>query len=67
MGVLVPDQIPVLVEHAAKTARFSDVRLLGYVNRIDEETQTQFFRSDDAPPDGSAYVAFRGTDDTIVG
>lgn len=67
MGVLVPDQIPVLVEHAAKTARFSDVRLLGYVNRIDEKTQTQFSALTMLLPDGSAYVAFRGTDDTIVG
>ena len=67
MGVLVPDQIPVLVEHAAKTARFSDVRLLGYVNRIDEKTQTQFSAVTMLLPDGSAYVAFRGTDDTIVG
>ena len=67
MGVLVPDQIPVLVERAAKTARFSDIRLLGYVNRIDEETQTQFSAMTMLLPDGSAYVAFRGTDDTIVG
>lgn len=67
MGVLVPDQIPVLVEHAAKTARFGDIRLLGYVNRIDEETQTQFSALTMLLPDGSAYVAFRGTDDTIVG
>lgn len=67
MGVLVPDQIPVLVEHAAKTARFGDIRLLGYVNRIDEETQTQFSAVTMLLPDGSAYVAFRGTDDTIVG
>ena len=67
MGVLVPDQIPVLVEQAAKTTRFSDVRLLGYVNRIDEETQTQFSAMTMLLPDGSAYVAFRGTDDTIVG
>ena len=67
MGVLVPDQIPVLVEHAAKTARFQDLGLLGYVNRIDEETQTQFSAMTILLPDGSAYVAFRGTDDTIVG
>ena len=67
MGVLVPDQIPVLVRRAAKTARFRDIRLLGYVNRIDEETQTQFSAMTLLLPDGSAYVAFRGTDDTIVG
>ena len=67
MGVLVPDQIPVLVARAAKTARFRDVRLLGYVNRIDEQTQTQFSAMTMLLPDASAYVAFRGTDDTIVG
>ena len=67
MGVLVPDQIPVLVERAAKTIRFQDIGLLGYVNRIDEETQTQFSAMSVLLPDGSAYVAFRGTDDTIVG
>ena len=37
------------------------------VNRIDEETQTQFSAMTMLLPDGSAYVAFRGTDDTIVG
>ena len=67
MGVLVPDQIPVLVQKAAQTARFGSLRLLGYVNRIDEETQTQFSAMTMLLPDGSAYVAFRGTDDTIVG
>ena len=67
MGVLVPDQIPVLVERAAKTARFEGIGLLGYVNRIDEETQTQFSAMTILLPDKSVYVAFRGTDDTIVG
>lgn len=67
MGVLVPDQIPVLVQKAAQTARFGSLRLLGYVNRIDKETQTQFSAMTMLLPDGSAYVAFRGTDDTIVG
>ena len=37
------------------------------MNRIDEETQTQFSALTMLLPDGSAYVAFRGTDDTIVG
>lgn len=67
MGVLVPDQIPVLVEKAAQSPRFQSLRLLGYVNEIDEETQTQFSALTILLPDGRAYVAFRGTDDTIVG
>ena len=67
MGVLVPDQIPVLVQRAAETARFSEIRLLGYVNRIDEDTETQFSAMTILLPDKTSYVAFRGTDDTIVG
>ena len=67
MGVLVPEQIPELGRKMAASARFSPVRLCGYANRIDEETQTQFSALTILLPDGTAYVAFRGTDDTIVG
>ncbi|MFR5761936.1 MAG: Mbeg1-like protein [Oscillospiraceae bacterium] len=52
----------------AASARFSQARLLcGYENKIDDETQTQFSALTLLLPDGTAYVAFRGTDDTIVG
>ena len=67
MGVLVPDQIPELGRCMAASARFSGLLLCGYENKIDDETQTQFSALTLLLPDGTAYVAFRGTDDTIVG
>ena len=51
----------------AASARFSGLLLCGYENKIDDETQTQFSALTLLLPDGTAYVAFRGTDDTIVG
>ena len=67
MGVLVPDQIPELGRRMAASVRFSGLLLCGYENKIDDETQTQFSALTLLLPDGTAYVAFRGTDDTIVG
>lgn len=67
MGVLVPDQIPVLGRRMAQCVRFADLQLCAYVCRIDEQTQTQFSAVTILLPDATAYVAFRGTDDTIVG
>ena len=67
MGVLVPDKIPDLARKMAASARFRDIGLSGYVCKLDEQTETQFAALCFRLPDGSVYVAFRGTDDTIVG
>ena len=67
MGVLVPEQIPELGHKMAASRRFSDLTLCAYVSRTDEETQTQFSALTALLPDKTAYIAFRGTDDTIVG
>lgn len=67
MGVLVPAQIPLLARKMAASARFASARLCGYVCRIDEQTQTQFSALTILLPDETAYIAFRGTDDTLVG
>lgn len=67
MGVLVPDTIPLLGRKMAASARFAAMRLCGYVSRLDEQTQTQFSALTFLLPDETAYVAFRGTDDTLVG
>lgn len=66
LGAIIPYQIVHLFERAAACRRYADVLLSGYVNHIDLEKQTQFaaltfrFGSD-------LYIAFRGTDDTIIG
>ena len=67
MGVLVPEQIPELGHKMAASRRFSDLTLCAYVSRTDEETQTQFSALTALLSDKTAYIAFRGTDDTIVG
>jgi len=67
MGVLVPDRIPDLVRRMGESARFADARLSGYVNYVDEQTELQFSALCCTLPDGAVYVAFRGTDDTLVG
>ena len=68
LGVLVPSRnILRLLREAGATARFGPTRLIGYVDRLDDGEQKQFAAVTFLLPDGTAYVAFRGTDDTIVG
>ncbi len=47
--------------------RFNDIKVSYYVNLIDPEAETQFSAVTFFLPDGTAYVAYRGTDATIVG
>ena len=52
---------------ACANPRFRDIRVCGYRTRFDEATEEQFAAMTFRLPDGSSYVAFRGTDSTIVG
>lgn len=56
-----------LFEKILSGKRFGTVGLNYYVNEIDKEKDTQFSAVTFALEDGSLYVAFRGTDETIVG
>ena len=56
-----------LLRAAAASARFSDVQAGAYVNLVDAEKSIQFSAVNFSLPDGSCYVAYRGTDNTIVG
>ncbi len=47
--------------------RFHNTRITSYVNQIDLDTEMQFSAVTIHLPDGMVYVAFRGTDETIVG
>ena len=67
LGVLVPSEIPQLLEKMAASRRFAQARLDGYVCHIDTKEEVQFAALTILPGDGTAYIAFRGTDDTIVG
>lgn len=56
-----------LFEGILSGKRFGTLKLNYYVNEIDVEKQIQFSAVTFALADGSFYVAFRGTDETIVG
>jgi len=56
-----------LLEAICESERYASMRVTGYVNRFDEENEEQFSAVTFVPPSGPAFVAFRGTDSTVVG
>lgn len=67
LGVLFPDQTQDLLVHAGNSRRFGSMRVWGYVNEIDCQRGMQFSATAFSAGSNFTYVAFRGTDDTIVG
>lgn len=51
----------------AKSARYQKVLLSKYVERLDEDLQTDFSAIHITLGDGTVYVAYRGTSDWLVG
>lgn len=51
----------------AASPRFRDVRLCGYVERLDKEKEEQFAAVTFKIAPDLSYIAFRGTDATLVG
>lgn len=58
---------PMVMKKMAETIRFKDVRLCKYVNNIDYTLEKQFSALHIILDQHTLYVAFRGTDDTLVG
>ncbi|MDD6351235.1 MAG: DUF2974 domain-containing protein [Lachnospiraceae bacterium] len=58
---------PLFLKKASETRRFGRTKLFAYVNEIDQETEVQFSAVSFILPDHSIYIAFRGTDHTLVG
>ena len=67
MGVLVPNQIPELLRRAAASPRFRDMKLNGFVDHLDTVKAEQFAALAAECGDGTVYLSFRGTDDTLAG
>lgn len=61
-----PDDIR-LLKAAAESERFRGMLVCNYVNQIELKTQTQFSALCYILEDGRRFVAFRGTDTTLVG
>ncbi len=58
---------PFLMRRMAACTRFKTMRVSNYVNLIEQDATVQFSAVAFHLPDGSIYVAYRGTDTTIVG
>lgn len=67
MGVLIPKDIVKMMRAMRSTKRFGTLKMSGYVNLIDPETELQFSAVTFLMADGTAIVTYRGTDDTLVG
>ena len=56
-----------LMRLAAETERFRDVRMFGFTHERDEEKEMQFDAVSYLLPDDTLFVAFMGTDTSLVG
>ena len=56
-----------LIDAAAKTARFGQLRLIFYRDELLPEIQSQFAAVTWLLPDGMALITYRGTDTTLTG
>ncbi len=58
---------PFLLKPMAATERFAGMKLSGYVNHVEKSSEGQMSAIRFQLDDGTTYVAFRGTDETIIG
>ena len=58
---------PFMMREMAKSVRFGKCVVRNYVNDIVTEAEQQFAAMEIVLEDGTSYVSFRGTDDTIIG
>lgn len=58
---------PFMMMEMAKSVRFGKCVVRNYVNDIVTEAEPQFAAMEIVLEDGTSYVSFRGTDDTIIG
>ena len=67
MGLIVPKEIIKLFRDLKDTKRFRNVNMTSHVNEINTEKEIQFSATVFQPDSKSAVIAYRGTDDTLVG
>mgnify|MGYP000876028441 FL=1 len=66
LGALVAKEVIIACRLMADAPRFRDMKVYAYANNIDETKEEQFCALTIEPGDGTLYITFRGTDDTIV-
>ena len=67
VGAMINSQTVELLFAAASSKRFGNVKACGYTARFDLQKEEQFSATTFLTGDKHAFVAFRGTDDTIIG
>jgi len=58
---------PDLIRALSSSRRFGDCQLFGYVNHVDVNSEIQFSALCVYIGDGTCFIAFRGTDSSVVG
>ena len=58
---------PFMMFEMAESVRFGNCVIRNYVNEIVTEAEQQFTAVEIVLDDGTSYISFRGTDDTIIG
>lgn len=66
-GYIDADSNREMMKQMASGDRFGDVLVRQYRHETDEDTEKQFAAMTFFLPDETAYIAFRGTDDSLVG
>lgn len=66
-GLWDPEGLARLLAAVVASPRLGDVRVCWHVDDFDEAAEKQFSATTVLLPTGDAYVAFRGTDNTLVG
>jgi hypothetical protein len=67
LGLIIPDLIHDVLKVAANTRRYGEMKLISFVSDTNEREEKQFSAMAVDTGDRHLFVAFRGTDDTIVG
>lgn len=66
-GLLINRKTAPFFLQVARTRRFENIRITGYVSKIDLTVEEQFAAASYKLPDRTNFICFRGTDDSIVG
>ena len=67
LGAIMPADVVNIATKAARSQRFAQTSVIAYVNKISDVDEKQFSAITFLIGEESCFVAFRGTDDTIVG
>ena len=67
LGAIMPPELVSFAAKVARSSRFAATSMVGYVNRISDGEQTQFSAVTYLIGDDLCFIAYRGTDDTLVG